>query len=143
MNKTKLKDFAVNARNILKEQIDFKIKWLDPLGEYETQKIADKILLVNDKRNIELSVEENKSRLELRSRIKSLGYEQTIEEVAFTWFNRLIAIRYMEVNEFLPLGKNNETVDVRILSNRKDGTYDPEIIEYANLYSKFIDLDLD
>lgn len=143
MNKTKLKDFAVNARNILKEQIDFKIKWLDPLGEYETQKIADKILLVNDKRNIELSVEENKSRLALRSRIKSLGYEQTIEEVAFTWFNRLIAIRYMEVNEFLPLGKNNETVDVRILSNRKDGTYDPEIIEYANLYSKFIDLDLD
>lgn len=142
MNKAKLKEFAVSARKTLMEQIDFKIKWLDPLGEYETQKIADKVIFINNSRKFELSIEDSENRIALKRRILEIGYEQTLEEVAYTWFNRLIAIRYMEVNEFLPLGKNGENVDIRILSNRKTGNFDPEIIEYSNLYNKFIDINI-
>lgn len=143
MNKQKLRDFAMNARKSLIEQIDFKIKLLDPLGEYNTQEVADKIVFINEKRNFELTKKESESRLALKKRINEIGYEQTVEEVAYTWFNRLVAIRYMEVNEFLPLGIDNTTTDIRILSNRKKGSIDPEIIEYANLYNKFIDIGID
>src|SRR5699024_12296740 len=38
----------------------------------------------------------------LQNRLNTVGYEQLIEEVAYTWFNRIIAIRYMEVNNYLP-----------------------------------------
>src|SRR5690606_19237165 len=38
----------------------------------------------------------------LQQRLNVTGYEQLIEEVAYTWFNRIIAIRYMEVNNYLP-----------------------------------------
>lgn len=142
MNKTKLKEFAINARKNLIEQIDFKIKWLDPLGEYEIQTVADKVIYINENRTFELYKDDSESRIELKKRIQDIGYEQTLEEVAYTWFNRLVAIRYMEVNEFLPLGTNGENIDIRVLSNRKNGNYDPEIIEYANLYNKYLDLEL-
>ena len=37
-------------------------------------------------------------------------YEQVIEEAAYTWFNRIVAIRYMEINDILPLTKDNQSI---------------------------------
>ena len=34
--------------------------------------------------------------------IKEIGWENAIEEIAYTWFNRICAIRFMEVNDYLP-----------------------------------------
>lgn len=51
--------------------------------------------------------------------IQAKGYDQVVEEVAYTWFNRFIALRYMEVNNYLPS-------HIRVFSNAQ-GAFDPEI----------------
>ncbi|KYD08757.1 hypothetical protein B4135_0439 [Caldibacillus debilis] len=58
---------------------------------------------------------------------KQKGYDQLIEEVAYTWFNRIIAIRYMELHDYLP----NR---IRVLSSETPGKVDPDILtEYQNV----------
>ena len=42
--------------------------------------------------------------------------EQVIEEAAYTWFNRIIAIRYMEIHDFIPLTIDNQSLGIRVLS---------------------------
>lgn len=64
-----------------------------------------------------------KQRGRLISRIARDGFAQTMEVVAYTWFNRFLAIRYMEVQEYLDHG-------CRVLSN-PNGHADPEILEKA------------
>ncbi len=49
------------------------------------------------------------------------GYQAVIDEVAYTWFNRLVAIRFMEVHDYLPS-------HLRVLSSRVPGTVDPDIL---------------
>ena len=62
--------------------------------------------------------------------VKNKGFDNVIEEVAYTWFNRIIAIRYMEVNDYLP-------TRTRVLSSETEGKIEPDIITDA------LDLDLD
>jgi type II restriction/modification system DNA methylase subunit YeeA len=57
----------------------------------------------------------------LLGRINLHGFEQTMEEVAYTWFNRFLAIRFMEVHGYLDHG-------YRVLSN-PDGSSNPEIVQ--------------
>ena len=59
----------------------------------------------------------------LTSRVKSEGFEQVMEAIAYTWFNRFIALRYMEIHDYLDHG-------YRVLSNRGDSDI-PEILEEA------------
>lgn len=49
------------------------------------------------------------------------AFENVIEEVAYTWFNRLIAIRFMEVNDYLPSG-------VRVLSSENKAKKEPDLV---------------
>ena len=49
------------------------------------------------------------------------AYNYIIEQVAYTWFNRLIAIRFMEVNDYLPSR-------IRVLSSEQEGKLEPDII---------------
>ena len=49
------------------------------------------------------------------------AYNYVIEQVAYTWFNRLIAIRFMEVNDYLPSR-------IRVLSSEQDGKLEPDIV---------------
>lgn len=67
-----------------------------------------------------LTPEEQKQRRELISQIKDKGYNQVIEEVAYTWFNRFIALRFMEVNGYLPS-------HIRVFSDAT-GAFKPEIL---------------
>jgi len=60
---------------------------------------------------------------ELIARIKRHGFEQTIDEVAYTWFNRFAALRYMEIHDYLGHGW-------RVLSSRDGGL--PEILRHAS-----------
>jgi hypothetical protein len=59
----------------------------------------------------------------LEQRIARQGFEQVVEAMAYTWFNRFVAIRYMELHGYLDHG-------YRVLSN-PDGSTTPEIIEHA------------
>ena len=64
---------------------------------------------------------------ELKSRAEGFDYKtaynELIEEVAYTWFNRLITIRFMEVNNYLPDG-------MRVLSSSREEVKVPEIVTY-------------
>ena len=70
-----------------------------------------------------LSPQEQSQRRELVREIQAKGYDQVVEEVAYTWFNRFIALRYMEVNNYLPS-------HIRVFSNAQ-GAFDPEILKEA------------
>ena len=134
MNKTALKNFAVRARRKLIEDVTHKayelgiskekIQASDHLdggsiiAPLDNGKVIDKL--------------ETKHRAKLIDEIRAKGYEQVMEEVAYTWFNRFIALRFMEVNDYLPTG-------VRVLSSLQKGKKEPDIIQQALT----VELDLD
>ncbi|MCB9789987.1 N-6 DNA methylase [Candidatus Nomurabacteria bacterium] len=60
----------------------------------------------------------------LANRLSLIGKDQLVEEIAYTWFNRLIALRFMEVNGYIDTG-------VRVLSNPSKDISEPEIISKA------------
>ncbi|WP_066638543.1 BREX-1 system adenine-specific DNA-methyltransferase PglX [Desulfolucanica intricata] len=130
MNKSAIKNFAVSARKKLMEAISQKAYEIgitkDGVKDVETFQGGFR---VNDKifKDYEL-----KQREELVRRIREKGFDQVVEEAAYTWFNRFIALRFMEVNEYLPTG-------VRVLSSLEENKTEPDIIREA----LNIDLDVD
>lgn len=128
MNKTELKKFAVAARNKLREQC------VQAAGSYGLSK--DEItaeskqgtgyVIITTSIGTEriLNSWEKEQREVLIAKIKKDGFEQVIEEVAYTIFNRLIAIRYMEINGYLP----NR---LRVLSSQTAGQLEPDLVFYA------------
>ena len=70
-----------------------------------------------------LSSTEKKQRTALIAQIKEKGYEQVMEEVAYTWFNRFSALRFMEVNGYLPS-------HVRVFTD-EENNFKPQIISEA------------
>ncbi len=141
MDKTILKKFAIESRKELMEKVENKIKsfYIDEVFS-KVQK-GDIYVLSNEKHTLNLSKEEYDKREVLIKRIQELGLEQVIEESAYTWFNRIVAIRYMEINDYLPLTKDNQSLGIRVLS-AKDNTPDPEIMRFTNLTNPELDIDL-
>ena len=76
-----------------------------------------------------LTGEDVAARKALANMVRARGFEQVVEEVAYTWFNRLIAIRFMEVNDYLPH-------HTRVLSSATPGQKTPDIVTRA------LDIDL-
>ena len=68
-----------------------------------------------------LSNLERTQRTELAGRIEQKGYGRFVEEAAYTWFNRLVAIRYMELHDYLPCR-------MRVLSG-VDGAFEPQVLK--------------
>lgn len=117
MNKSAIQKFAIWARTTLMEQVAQRAYQYgitqDGYGE-------ENAVTVN---GMALSSQEQSQRRELVREIQVKGYDQVMEEVAYTWFNRFIALRYMEVNNYLPS-------HIRVFSNAQ-GTFDPEILKEA------------
>ncbi len=80
----------------------------------------------------QLSILEKKQRDKLIKRINEIGFKRVVEEVAYTWFNRFIALRFMEVNNYLP-------TKVRVLSSSNPENPEPDIMKEA----LSVDLDID
>ncbi|MCH8631094.1 BREX-1 system adenine-specific DNA-methyltransferase PglX [Lactiplantibacillus plantarum] len=130
MDKTAIKNFAIESRRKLIAAIKLQMK---VLGITEEQ-ISDKLetstseieYYVDDRNPITGSniVKRQKLVVELHEREKATDYEtaynELVEEVAYTWFNRLIAIRFMEVNGYLPSR-------IRVLSS-SSGRNEPDIM---------------
>lgn len=117
MNKTVIKNFAVDAHKQLVEQIKVKAYQYNVTDnscpELNTESINGKLLS-----DVEKS--------QLNALIKTVnihGYNHAIEEVAYTWFNRFIALRYMEVNNNLPQ-------KIRVFTN-ENNEFKPEILAEA------------
>lgn len=122
MNTAKLKKYAPQAR---REFISAVSKQLNQLGIYSDKQISD----VNEQGSV-LSIEGKAfpigiktARERLVRKVKTFGYAQLIEQVAYTWFNRLCAIRYMEIHDYLGHG-------FRVLSH-PDNPKGFEIIDHA------------
>ena len=96
MDKNAIKRYAVWARRELISRVSQKAL---QYGITEKEIVPASAASVN---SVVLSVEEIKQRKALIDQINSKGYEQVMEEVAYTWFNRFIALRFMEANGYLP-----------------------------------------
>ena len=96
MNKTSLKIFAIEARNELMEKMRTR---LDILGI--TKKGIEKAKVVGREVEINGSLYPKESYNSLVRKYKQIGYEELIEESAYTWFNRLTALAFMEANEYI------------------------------------------
>lgn len=134
MNKTAIKNFAVWARRKLISEITYKASLigisekgiLDPLST-STDNIQ--FFDIGTGKPTEIVDAEIKQREALIKRIKEkestsdyqTAFQFVIEEVAYTWFNRLIAIRFMEVNDYLPSG-------IRVLSSETAGKAEPDMV---------------
>lgn len=97
LDKSALKDFAIKARRKLKERVELQAKLM---GFYEDNRAVN--YEFEDDRQVKINGEFfSKKQVEtLQREIKSKGYENLIDEVAYTWFNRFIALYYMEVNDY-------------------------------------------
>lgn len=127
MNKRALKEFAVYARNELRNQIALRAQafGITPEGSPALVTGADYVE-INGKK---LPLSYKNGLQKLLKEMETKGYDQVIEEVAYTWFNRLIAIRYMEVHNYLPS-------KIRVLSSETKGKVDPDILtdyQYTDL----------
>lgn len=119
MNKRVLKEFAINARRELLKQIDLRAQAFGITSEGSpVLESGSDYVEVNGKK---LPIAYKKGLEKLLQDIEAKGYDHVIEEVAYTWFNRLIAIRYMEVHNYLPS-------KVRVLSSETKGKVDPDIL---------------
>lgn len=135
MNKTAIKNFATWARRKLIEDITYKANLLGisekGIEDELPQSTSDlKLYNVGMKDPATISGKDIKKRESLVEAIKAKeqsfddykkGFEAVIDEVAYTWFNRLIAIRFMEANDYLPSG-------VRALSSESEGKREPDLV---------------
>ena len=142
MDKAVLRNFAIESRKDLMEKIDRKIKLFYVDEEFKKDNRGDVIVLSNDKHTLTLTKDEDSNRDKLLKRIVELGYDQVVEEAAYTWFNRIIAIRYMEIHDYLPLTINNQSLNINVLSS-KDNKPEPEILKFSNLTNSELDIDFD
>lgn len=117
MDKNAIKKYAVWARKELIERVSQKALLYGITAKDCGDPAAD---AVNGRL---LSPIEKKQRLALIAYVKSRGYEQVIEEAAYTWFNRFAALRFMEVNGYLPSR-------VRVFTD-STGSFGPEILQEA------------
>ncbi len=113
MNKNAIKSFANYAHEQLVKQI--KLKAFD----YGFTESCTPELNVDSVKGKLLSIEEKNQLNALIKEVKHHGLEHVIEEVAYTWFNRFIALRYMEVNNRLPQR-------IRVFTN-ENNEFKPEI----------------
>lgn len=122
MNKSAIKNFAVSARKKLIEQVMQKAFQIGITAKSitELKQEAGHIILNNIPQEKGFQLQRDK----LIKEIEQKGYDQVMEEVAYTWFNRFVALRFMEVNDYLPTG-------VRVLSSLDPNRAEPDIIREA------------
>ena len=117
MNKTAIKNYAIWARVNLIEAAKQRAYQFEITKDNITDAGAD---IVSGK---PLTKEEKEQRRQLIDQINRKGFDQVMEEVAYTWFNRFIALRFMEVNGYLP-------TKIRVFTD-SEGNFKPEILKEA------------
>ncbi|MDD4760760.1 MAG: BREX-1 system adenine-specific DNA-methyltransferase PglX [Bacteroidaceae bacterium] len=134
MNKTAIKNFAIWARNKLIADIRYKagllgitdkeiksplpqstkdVQFFD-IGTKEPYSIIG--VEIEQRRKLAEAIQAKEYQSDYRT-----AYKGVIEEVAYTWFNRLIAVRFMEVNDYLP-------THIRVLSSESSMKIEPDLV---------------
>lgn len=117
MDKNAIKKYAVWARKELLSRVAQKAQ---QYGITEMEMVDAGADSINGK---VLSAEEMQQRRALIAQINEKGYQQVMEEVAYTWFNRFSALRFMEVNGYLPS-------HVRVFTD-ENNAFKPQILAEA------------
>ncbi len=126
MNKSKIQKFAVDGHKLLYKQIAQRAYQYgieeENVGKADATEVRGRIL----------SPLEKSQRAALIAEINANGYPQTIERVTYIWFNRIVALRFMEVNNYLPS-------HIRVFSDAS-GAFKPEILnDVLHLEMEFLD----
>ena len=118
MDTSAIKKYAIQARRDFIAAVTARAKRIgagaEGVAEFE---VRGDYLIIGEQT---FPREYKESFAQLNQLIAQKGFDQVIDEVAYTWFNRLIAIRYMEIHDYLPHG-------LRVLSSR-DANPSPEIM---------------
>ena len=128
MDKAAIRNFAIEARQILmksavKEAGFYGItreECKDPVQKGPDFEVYETVAGTENR----IYGSDIKRRANLAKAIREQGFDQVIEETAYTWFNRIIAIRFMEVNNYLP-------ARVRVLSS-ETGSAAPDIVAQSD-----------
>jgi hypothetical protein len=120
MNKSNLKSYAPQARKDFIAAVTARAHQLGFTSTHVNDATLRGDVLIID--GVEWPAKVAGQRAKLLDKILQHGFEQTMEEVAYTWFNRFAAIRYMELHDFLEHGH-------RVLSSRDGGL--PELLRHA------------
>lgn len=135
MDKRALQSYAIWAKNNLENQIEVSLKTLGINSEKdikEARRVGEYTIIDGDSNSYPADLKNKRD--SIVRLIQTDGYKQVIEEFAYTWFNRIVALRFMEVHDFLPHG-------FRVLSNRTGG-FEPEILKNLNFVKDELALDL-
>ena len=129
MNKNAIKKFAIDARNKLIASVTDKAGMLgitpDNCSEAITKGADFEVYKTAAETEVTLNKKQCEQRRKLVDQIHARGFEAVVEEVAYTWFNRICAIRFMEVNDYM------YPVRVRVLSSEKEGKNEPDVVTMA------------
>ena len=132
MDKNAVKSFAIESRRQMIESVKYQASLIgitaegisEPISKAEGMETYD-----YGAGTYTLFDEDIQKREDLVKEVKSKGFDNVVEEVAYTLFNRIIAIRYMEVNDYLP-------TRTRVLSSEIEGKIEPDIL------TESLDIDL-
>lgn len=128
MDKNAIKKYAIWAREELIKRVSIKA---EEYGISANVEFVDNLEAIGDR---VLTVTEKRQRTALIRIVKDKGFEQAMEEAAYTWFNRFIALRFMEVNGYLPSR-------VRVFTD-DENNFKPQILDEA-IHMELDGLDLE
>lgn len=141
MNKNAIKKFAIDARNKLIASVTDKAGMLgitpDNCSEAITKGVDFEVYRTTAGTEVTLNKKQCEQRRKLVDRINAKGFEAVVEEVAYTWFNRICAIRFMEVNDYM------YPVRVRVLSSEKKSTVSGLVKNEPDVVTMAPDIDWD
>ncbi|MDZ8259435.1 BREX-1 system adenine-specific DNA-methyltransferase PglX [Nostoc sp. ChiQUE01b] len=136
MNRTAIKNFAIWARRYLREQVKARAAQFGITHKsiIEPQTVAGGLLVAGQT----LNTTETNQYHQLRNRLQDLtltssqpqAVDALIDEIAYTWFNRLAALRFMEVNGYIG----------RVLSSSDSNLVDPDLLRDASSIAEMGDL---
>lgn len=135
MDKRGLQTYSTWAKKNLENQIEVSLKALginDENNIKQAKKMGDVTTIEGDPTSYPADLFGKRERM--IDLVKRQGYQNVIEEFAYTWFNRFVALRFMEVHGFLSHG-------FRVLSNPAGGI-EPEILKNLNLVKDDLKLDM-
>lgn len=135
MDKRLLQTYAVWAKDNLEQQIEVSLKTLGINGDNDfrqAKRSGDYTIIDGDPNSYPADL--YGKRREIINQVQLKGYKNIIEEFAYTWFNRLVALRFMELHDFLPHG-------FRVLSSTS-GSIEPDILRNLSLVKDDLRLDM-
>lgn len=140
MNKTALRNFSIWSRRYLIEQISTRAEFIGIHKDGRIDPIQSKTsnsFMVN---GVTFDFRpEARDAFEKMVKDKNIGWTNAIEEIAYTWFNRILAIRFMEVNGYLENGVNGECIYV--IGSTDPNRAEPDAVHNATKL-KYVDKDV-